>query len=78
MFKPYEFSFDTILERAESVVEVHVVARVESASENAGFLNESSRVKEVTILRTEYRGEPLTEDEEQEILNQAMGRLCFH
>jgi hypothetical protein len=74
---PHEFSFDTIMDRADSTAEIHVVCRVENYAKSVGF-DEPCRFREVTIIRTEYRGAPLTQDEMDELHSRAVDQLCHH
>lgn len=74
---PHEFSFDTILDRSDSTSEIRVVCRVENYAKSVG-LDEPCRFRDVTVIRTEYKGLPLTSHEEEELHSRAVDRLLFH
>jgi hypothetical protein len=75
---PREFRFETTIEREDSDLAVAVYCRVESVAQSVGF-DEPCRQREVTIIRTEYRGNvPLTDEEEEFLLSKAVDQLSYH
>lgn len=76
--KPHEFTFETILERADEDALVKVTARVESYAASVGFPDDCCRLREVTILNTECPGLPLSDLEIEELHAQAIDQVCYH
>ena len=74
---PLEFSFEAMLERESGDMEVHVVCRAENYARSVG-LDEPCRYREVTVIRTEYRGAPLTDEEMDYLQSKAVDQLAFH
>jgi len=72
-----EFSFDTIMDRESGTTEIRVVCRIENYAKSVGF-DEPCKYRDVSIIRTEYKGLPLTDDEMAYLHNEAVGQLSYH